>query len=94
MKRMNKQGLIEKLAGKLEVTKKDAEKYIDGVFDSIIEALESGEEKVDITKVIRFEVKEQAARTARNPQSGETISVPAKNVVKVKLLKRLKEANV
>lgn len=91
---MKKQGLVESVSGKLEVSKKDAEKAIDAVFDSIVEALEGGEKEVDITKVIRFFVKEQKGGERRNPATGATITVDDKNVVKVKLLKRLKEAQV
>jgi DNA-binding protein HU-beta len=91
---MNKAQLAVEVAGKLGVSKKEGEKAVDAVFDAIIEALEGGEGQVDITKVIRFFVKEQKGGERRNPSTGETITVKDKKVVKVKLLKRLKEAQV
>lgn len=91
---MNQAALEKVVASKLEVSQKEAGKIVDAVFDSIVEALESGEDKVDITSTVRFYVDDVEAKTARNPKTGESISVPAKRVIKVKKLKRLREAKV
>jgi DNA-binding protein HU-beta len=87
---LNKEGLARLIATKLNVTKKDAEVVLDVVSESIVEGLvEHGKVKLDIGQ---FEVVERAARTARNPQTGEDIPVPAKRVAKFKASKKLKDA--
>jgi DNA-binding protein HU-beta len=87
---LNKEGLARLIATKLDVTKKDAEVVLDVVSESIVEGLvEHGKVKLDIGQ---FEVVERAARTARNPQDGSEIQVPAKRAPKFKANKKLKEA--
>ncbi|MBC7346472.1 MAG: HU family DNA-binding protein [Clostridia bacterium] len=88
---MNKMDLINSVAEKTEMTKKDAEKVINAVFDSIGEALAGGE-KVQLVGFGTFEVKERAARTGRNPRTGEEISIPATRVPSFKPGKSLREA--
>jgi DNA-binding protein HU-beta len=87
---MNKMDLINSVAEKTEMTKKDAEKVINAVFDSIGEALANGE-KVQLVGFGTFEVKERAARTGRNPRTGEEISIPATKVPTFKPGKTLRE---
>ena len=63
---MNKADLINALAAKNEISKKDAEKAVNAVLGLIEEALKNGE-KVQIMGFGSFEVKERAARTGKNP---------------------------
>ncbi|ATW26991.1 HU family DNA-binding protein [Candidatus Formimonas warabiya] len=88
---MNKTDLINSVAEKAEVTKKDAEKVINAVFASISDALTAGE-KVQLVGFGTFEVKERAARVGRNPQTGETINISAAKVPTFKAGKVLKDA--
>ena len=73
---MNKTELINVVAEKTELSKKDAEAAVAAVIDAITEALTQGE-KVQLVGFGAFEVKEYAERVARNPQTKETIQVPA-----------------
>ena len=88
---LNKTELVNAVAEKTELTKKDAEKALNAVFASIEEALASGE-KVQIVGFGTFEVRERAARMGRNPKTGEEISIPATQVPAFKPGKTLKEA--
>ena len=86
---MNKADLINALAAKNEISKKDAEKAVNGVLDLIAEALKAGD-KVQIMGFGAFEVKERAARTGKNPATGEAIEIAASKAVVFKAGKALK----
>jgi DNA-binding protein HU-beta len=88
---MNKAALVEKVHEVLGSTKVEAEKIVDTVFDSIVKTLKSGEE-VSIAGFGIFEAKMRAARTARNPRTGESIKVPAMRTPKFRAAKALKDA--
>ncbi|NCU16375.1 HU family DNA-binding protein [Pallidibacillus pasinlerensis] len=88
---MNKTELIEAVANATELTKKDASKAVDAVFDTILNALANGE-KVQLIGFGNFEVRDRAARKGRNPQTGEEIEIPASKVPAFKPGKALKEA--
>jgi len=88
---MNKAALVDKVHGVLEGTKAEAERAVDTVFDSITASLKSGEE-VSVAGFGIFEAKMRAARTARNPRTGETLQVPAMRTPKFRAAKALKEA--
>ena len=88
---MNKASLVEKVHEVLGGTKVQAEQVVDSIFDSITSSLKSGEE-VSIAGFGIFSAKERAARTARNPRTGESITVPAMRVPKFRAAKALKEA--
>lgn len=88
---MNKTDLIEKVATKREMTKKDATLVVDAVLDSISEALKNGE-KVSLIGFGNFEVRERSARKGRNPQTGEEIQIKASKVPAFKPGKQLKES--
>lgn len=88
---MNKTDLIEKVATKREMTKKDATLVVDAVLDSISEALKAGE-KVSLIGFGNFEVRERSARKGRNPQTGEEIQIKASKVPAFKPGKQLKES--
>lgn len=88
---MNKTELVNSVSEKAEVTKKDAEKVVNAVIDSISDALAAGD-KVQLVGFGTFEVKERAARVGRNPQTGETIDISAAKVPGFKAGKVLKDA--
>ncbi|GAW91668.1 HU family DNA-binding protein [Calderihabitans maritimus] len=88
---MNKTELVSSVAEKTDLTKKDAEKVVNAVLGSIEEALSRGE-KVQLVGFGTFEVRDRAARTGRNPQTGEEIQIPATRVPVFKAGKALKEA--
>ena len=84
---MNKTELIASVAQKTELTKKDAEKAVKAVFDTVAEELAAGGK----VQVIGFEVRERAAREGRNPQNGKTITIAASKSPAFKAGKGLKE---
>ena len=88
---MNKQGIAEAVHGILGTTKVQAEQVVDTVIDSIVGSLKKGEE-VSIAGLGIFSVKARAARTARNPRTGEAVQVPAMKVPKFRAAKALKDA--
>ncbi len=88
---MNKAELINAVAEKAGLSKKDAELAVNAVIDSITEALVKGG-KVQMVGFGSFEVKERAARLGRNPRSGEEIQIPASKMPVFKAGKALKDA--
>ncbi len=88
---MGKMELINAIANKMEVSKAEAERFLNAYMESIKEALLE-EEEVKLVGFGTFSVQEKAATTARNPRNPkETIEVPAKKIVKFKLSKKLKD---
>ncbi len=87
---MNKSQLIGVVAERAEVSKKDAAKVVDAVFDSIAESLTRGE-KVQVIGFGTFEARYRDAREGRNPATGEKIQIPALRVPVFKAGKTLKE---
>ena len=73
---MNKTELVANVAEKAGLTKKDAEKALGAVIESIEEALVEGD-KIQLIGFGTFEVKDRAARTGRNPQTGKEIKIAA-----------------
>ena len=88
---MNKSELAERLAGRTGMSKSAAKNAVDGVFEVIGEALANGEE-ARILGFGRFGTRNRPARTARNPRTGETLSVAASTVPVFKAGNMLKEA--
>lgn len=88
---MNKQSLAELVHGKIGGTKVMAEDVVDSLIDGIVSTLKKGEE-VSIAGLGIFSVKQRAARMARNPKTGEQVSVPATRVPKFRPAKALKDA--
>ena len=88
---MNKTELVANVADKAGLTKKDAEKAVIAIFDCIENALKEGD-KVQLIGFGTFEVKERAARTGRNPRSGEPINIPASKNPVFKAGKALKDS--
>jgi DNA-binding protein HU-beta len=90
---MNKAELISNVAEKTELTKKDAEKAVTAVLETIGEAL-SKSDKVQLVGFGTFEIRERAARKGRNPQTGEEIDIAAARVPVFKAGKALRDAVV
>ena len=88
---MNKASIVESVHAKLGGTKVQSEEIVDMMIDSIVSTLKSGGE-VSIAGLGIFSTKTRAARQARNPRTGESISVPAMKVPKFRAAKALKEA--
>lgn len=88
---MNKTELISAVAESAELSKKDATKAVDAVFEAVQNALSSGD-KVQLIGFGNFEVRERAARKGRNPQTGEEIEIAASKVPAFKPGKALKDA--
>ncbi len=88
---MNKSQLAEAAAERAGLSKGEATKALDAVLDSITSALRSGE-KVSLTGFGTFEVRDRAARTARNPQTGQEMQVAASKAPAFKAGKGFKDA--
>ncbi|MFE0345277.1 HU family DNA-binding protein [Priestia megaterium] len=88
---MKKAELIDAVATKSELTKQDTKKAVDALFEKISNTL-ANEEKIQLIGFGTFEVRERAARTGRNPQTGEEMTIPASKVLAFKPGKELKEA--
>ncbi len=87
---MNKTELIASVAAKAELTKKDAEKAVKALFDTIGEALVK-EEKVQVIGFGTFEVRTRAERQGRNPRTNDVMTIPASKCPAFKAGKQLKD---
>ncbi len=88
---MNKTELINAVADKTQLSKKDAEAAITATVEAIAEAL-TREEKVQLVVFGSFEVKTRAARVGRNPKTGTEIEIPQTKTPVFKAGKALKDA--
>lgn len=88
---MNKTELIASVAEKAAISKKDADKAIAAFIESVTDALKAGD-KVQLVGFGTFEVRERAARTGRNPQTNETITIAASKSPAFKAGKAFKDA--
>ena len=88
---MNKNELVASVADASGLSKVDAAKAVDGVFESITNALKSGGD-VRIVGFGTFSVANRAATTGRNPRTGETIQIKAAKQPKFKAGSPLKDA--
>lgn len=88
---MNKAGLVDVVHGIVGGTKTSAEQAVEKIIETVISSLKKGEE-VSIAGLGIFTVRQRAARQARNPRTGEMVSVPAMKVPKFKASKHLKDA--
>ena len=87
---MNKSELIGAVSEKTEMSKKDTEKMVNAVLESIVDELARGE-KVQLVGFGTFEVRERKQREGRNPATGETITIPALSVPVFKAGKAFKD---
>lgn len=88
---MTKSELIEKISVQNEeLTKKQVEFIVNGVFSSIKDALKTGD-KVEIRGFGSFKIREKNSKVGRNPKTGDKVEVPSKNVPYFKPGKEIKE---
>ena len=88
---MTKVELVNKVAEKCECSKKDAEKAVNAVMETIAEALAAGD-KVSLIGFRTFDVRARAAKEGINPRTGDKIAIEARNVPVFKAGKTLKDA--
>lgn len=88
---MNRTELVAAIAERAEISKKDSEKAVKAFIDVVTEELKK-EEKIQLVGFGTFEVSKRAARTGKNPQTGEPMTISACNVPKFKAGKALKDA--
>ncbi|CAH0308674.1 HU family DNA-binding protein [Priestia megaterium] len=88
---MNKMELVSSVATKAELTQKDAENAVNALLETIYDTLVK-KEKIQLIGFGTFEVRDRAARTGRNPQTGEEVDIPASKVAAFKAGKELKQA--
>lgn len=88
---MTKLELINQIAEKAGISKKDAGAALTALIATITEEMKAGE-KVAIPSLGTFEVRERAARTGHNPRTGETVEIAAKRIPAFKAAKALKDA--
>lgn len=89
--KMNKVELVASVAEKVGLSKKDAEKAVAAVLDSVVAAVAKGD-KVQLVGFGTFEVRARAARTGRNPRTKETITIAASKQPVFKAGKAFKDA--
>ena len=88
---MNKAELIDAVSADTGLNKSDASKAVESIFNNIGSQLQSGS-SVSIVGFGQFAVSDRAARTGRNPRTGEVIAIPASRAPKFKAGKQLKDA--
>lgn len=88
---MNKSELIEAIAASADIPKAAAARALDAMVDTVTDSLKKGE-SVSMVGFGTFQVKERAARTGRNPQTGEPIEISAAKVPSFKAGKALKDS--
>jgi DNA-binding protein HU-beta len=88
---MNKSELIDAVASAADLSKVAATKAVDAVLDTVTTTLKNGEQ-VTLVGYGTIEVRARAARSGRNPQTGETINIKASNAPAFKAGKALKDA--
>ncbi|MFC3149944.1 HU family DNA-binding protein [Litoribrevibacter euphylliae] len=88
---MNKSELIEAIAESADITKAEAGRALDATISAVTGALKDGDQ-VALVGFGTFSVKERAARTGRNPQTGAPIDIPAAKIPGFKAGKALKDA--
>ncbi len=91
MKSVNKTQLIDKIAANADITKAAAGRVVDAMVASITESLQKGDD-VALVGFGTFTVRDRAARTGRNPQTGKEIQIAAAKVPAFRAGKSLKDA--
>jgi DNA-binding protein HU-beta len=88
---MTKDELVSKVSESTGIKKAEIQKALDVMIRTIVETIKTGQ-KVNITSLGIFKLKDKKARMARNPKTGESIQVPAKRAPKFLPSKNFKEA--
>ena len=89
---MNKAELVNAIAKRADVPSATVSSVLDGLQDELVDAITRGE-KVAVSGLLTVERTQRSARTGRNPQTGESIDIPASNTVKVTVGSNLKKAS-
>ncbi|AUH42776.1 MULTISPECIES: HU family DNA-binding protein [unclassified Streptomyces] len=89
---MNRSELVAAIAERAEVTRKDADAVVAALAEVAGEVVSKGDERITIPGFLTFERTHRKERSARNPQTGEPIQIPAGYSVKVTAGSKLKEA--
>lgn len=87
---MTKADIVDEVAGKVDLTKKQAEGIVNSVFESIVQSLQSGE-KIELRGFGSFRIRSRKPRIGRNPKTGEKVQVPSKKIPYFKPGKELKD---
>ena len=87
---MTKADLVEEVIRATELPRKESEAIVETIFDSIIQALQTGD-KIEIRGFGSFRTRERRGRTGRNPKTGAKVDVPAKRIPFFKPSKELKD---
>ncbi|PIR41476.1 MAG: hypothetical protein COV31_01210 [Candidatus Yanofskybacteria bacterium CG10_big_fil_rev_8_21_14_0_10_46_23] len=90
-KTVTKAKFVQRLADKMNASKKDAQDWLDVIFDEIVAVMKEGD-KVNITGFGIFRIYDRKARMGRNPATGEPVQIAAKRMPKFRPGKVLKEA--
>lgn len=85
---MNKTEFVAKIAEKTGLSKKDAEAAVNAYHDTVLSALKK-KDKISFVGFGTYEAKKRSARTARNPQTGQEMKIPAKVVPSMKFSKKI-----
>ncbi len=88
---MNKTELINQIAESADISKKAAGDALQGFMKAVSDTMVKGD-KLQLIGFGTFSVTERSARTCRNPQTGKSMNIPAKKVVKFKVGSKLAEA--
>ena len=88
---MTKQNLVNYIAEETGLTKADSTRALDAVLNGIVKGLKE-EGKVTLTGFCTFTKQHKEARQGRNPRTGETVNIPARNAVSIKAGAKLKDA--
>ena len=88
---MNKKELVEAVAGSANLTQAEADRALNAVVDSIVKAVAAGD-KVAVPGFGTFDKRERAARTGRNPRTGEEITIEASSTPGFKAATQFKRA--
>ena len=87
---MNKSELIDAIAAKTGIAKSTVDEVLKGMTEVVESTVAKGDDKILIPGFVSFQRVKRAARTGRNPQTGETLQIPASRTVKVTAGARLK----
>jgi DNA-binding protein HU-beta len=88
---MNKNEIIEVMAQSADISKNAAQRALDAFVDAVTDSLQKGNDVV-LVGFGSFTTSKRAARTGRNPQTGETMNIPAATVARFRAGKKLKDA--
>jgi integration host factor alpha subunit len=87
---MTKADIVDQIADRTGLTKKDVADTVDGFLDAVRKALSNGQH-IEIRGFGTFKVKDRKSRLARNPRTGEAVPVPPRRVPVFKVSKELKD---